>query len=124
MKKRVYANLKDNELTDLCIYEYNLFRITKSLPLTNIGREVHKYMYPDLLNYFSMEEIKDSYLFERRKPNSLLKETGNLGKRYIIAFSSKEYIKKFEKYGFRLMGSPRKHKIFGDNYCLRKDNEI
>ena len=122
--KRMYVNLKGNKLMDLYIYEYNWFRITKSMPLTNIGRETYKYMYPDLLNYFSIEEIKDSYLFEENKPNSLLNETCNLGKRYIIAFTSKKYIEKFEKYGFRLMGLPRKHKIFGNDYCMRKDNEI
>ena len=122
--KRMYVNLKGNKLVDLCIYEYNWFRITKSMPLTNVGREIHKYMYPDLLNYFSMEEIKDSYLFEENKPNSLLNETCNLGKRYIIAFTSKKYIEKFEKYGFRLMGLSRKHKIFGNEYCMRKDNEV
>lgn len=122
--KRMNVNLKDNELMDLYIYEYNCFRITKSMPLTNVGSETYKYMYPDLLNYFSMEEIKDSYLFEENKPNSLLKETYNLSKRYIIAFTSKKYIKKFEKYGFRLMGLPKKHKVFGNDYCMRKDNEI
>jgi hypothetical protein len=122
--KRMNVNLKDNELMDLYIYEYNCFRITKSMPLTNVGSETYKYMYPDLLNYFSMEEIKDSYLFEENKPNSLLKETYNLSKRYIIAFTSKKYIKKFEKYGFRLMGLPKKHKIFGNDYCMRKDNDF
>lgn len=122
--KRMYVNLKENELVDLCIYEYNWFRITNSMPLTNVGREVYNYMYPDLLKYFSMEDIKDTYLFERRKPNHLLKETNNLGKRYIVVFTSKKYIKKFEKYGFRLMGSASKHKVFGDEYCMRKDNEI
>ena len=122
--KRMYVNLKDNELMDLCIYEYNYFRITKSMPLTNVGRETYKYMYPDLLKYFSMEDIKDTYLLERRKPNRLLKETNNLGKRYIVVFTSKKYINKFEKYGFRLMGLPTKHKAFGDDYCMRKDNEV
>lgn len=122
--KRMNVNLKGNELIDLYIYEYNCFRITKSMPLTNVGSETYKYMYPDLLNYFSMEEIKDSYLFEENKPNSLLNETYNLSKRYIIAFTSKKYIKKFEKYGFRLMGLPKKHKIFGNDYCMRKDNEV
>lgn len=122
--KRMSVNLKGNKIIDLCIYEYNWFRITKSMPLTNVGSEIHKYMYPDLLNYFSMQEIKDSYLFERRKPNSLLNETNNLGKRYIIVFTSKKYMKKFEKYGFRQMGLPRKHKVFGDEYCMRKDNEV
>ena len=94
------------------------------MPLTNVGREVYNYMYPDLLKYFSMEDIKDTYLFERRKPNHLLKETNNLGKRYIVVFTSKKYIKKFEKYGFRLMGSASKHKVFGDEYCMSKDNEV
>ena len=122
--KRMSVNLKGNKIIDLCIYEYNWFRITKSMPLTNVGIEIHKYMYPDLLNYFSMQEIKNSYLFEENKPNSLLKETNNLGKRYIIAFTSKKYIEKFEKYGFRQMGLPRKHKVFGNEYCMRKDNEF
>ena len=122
--KRIHVNLKGNKIMDLCIYEYNWFRITKSMPLTNVGNEIHKYMYPDLLNYFSMQDIKNSYLFEENKPNSLLKETNNLGKRYIIAFTSKKYIEKFEKYGFRQMGLPRKHKVFGNEYCMRKDNEF
>ena len=122
--KRMSVNLRGNKIMDLCIYEYNWFRITKSMPLTNVGSEKYNYMYPDLLNYFSMQEIKNSYLFERRKPNSLLNETNNLGKRYIIAFTSKKYMKKFEKYGFRQMGLPRKHKVFGDEYCMRKDNEF
>ena len=122
--KRISVNLRGNKIMDLCIYEYNWFRITKSMPLTNVGNEIHKYMYPDLLNYFSMQDIKNSYLFEENKPNSLLKETNNLGKRYIIAFTSKKYLEKFEKYGFRQMGLPRKHKIFGNEYCMRKDNEV
>ena len=122
--KRIHVNLKGNKIMDLCIYEYNWFRITKSMPLTNVGNEIHKYMYPDLLNYFSMQDIKNSYLFEENKPNSLLKETNNLGKRYIIAFTSKKYLEKFEKYGFRQMGLPRKHKVFGNEYCMRKDNEV
>lgn len=122
--KRTHVNLKGNKIMDLCIYEYNWFRITKSMPLTNVGNEIYKYMYPDLLNYFSMQDIKNSYLFEENKPNSLLKETNNLGKRYIIAFTSKKYLEKFEKYGFRQMGLPRKHKIFGNEYCMRKDNEV
>ena len=122
--KRTHVNLKGNKIMDLCIYEYNWFRITKSMPLTNVGNETYKYMYPDLLNYFSMQDIKNSYLFEENKPNSLLKETNNLVKRYIIAFTSKKYLEKFEKYGFRQMGLPRKHKIFGNEYCMRKDNEV
>lgn len=122
--KRMSVNLRGNKIMDLYIYEYNWFRITKSMPLTNVGSEKYNYMYPDLLNYFSMQEIKNSYLFERRKPNSLLNETNNLGKRYIIVFISKKYMKKFEKYGFRQMGLPRKHKVFGDEYCMRKGNEV
>lgn len=122
--KRMSVNLRGNKIMDLCIYEYNWFHITKSMPLTNVGSEKYNYMYPDLLNYFSMQDIKNSYLFEENKPNSLLKETNNLGKRYIIAFTSKKYLEKFEKYGFRQMGLPRKHKIFGNEYCIRKDNEV
>ena len=122
--KRMSVNLRGNKIMDLCIYEYNWFRITKSMPLTNVGSEKYNYMYPDLLNYFSMQDIKNSYLFEENKPNSLLKETNNLGKRYIIAFTSKKYLEKFEKYGFRQMGLPRKHKVFGNEYCMRKDNEV
>ena len=30
--KRMYVNVKGNKLIDLCIYEYNWFRITKSMP--------------------------------------------------------------------------------------------
>ena len=122
--KRMSVNLRGNKIMDLCIYEHNWFRITKSMPLTNVGSEKYNYMYPDLLNYFSMQEIKNSYLFEENKPNSLLNETNNLGKRYIIAFTSKKYLEKFEKYGFRQMGLPRKHKVFGNEYCMRKDNEV
>ena len=122
--KRMSVNLRGNKIMDLCIYEYNWFRITKSMPLTNVGSEKYNYMYPELLNYFSMQEIKNSYLFEENKPNSLLNETNNLGKRYIIAITSKKYLEKFEKYGFRQMGLPRKHKVFGNEYCMRKDNEV
>ena len=122
--KRMSVNLRGNKIMDLCIYEYNWFRITKSMPLTNVGSEKYNYMYPDLLNYFSMQDIKNSYLFEENKPNSLLNETNNLGKRYIIAFTSKKYLEKVEKYGFRQMGLPRKHKVFGNEYCMRKDNEV
>ena len=95
--KRMSVNLRGNKIMDLCIYEYNWFRITKSMPLTNVGSEKYNYMYPDLLNYFSMQEIKNSYLFEENKPNSLLNETNNLGKRYIIAFYFKEIFRKIWK---------------------------
>ena len=42
----------------------------------------------------------------------------------IIGFTSKKYMKKFEKYGFRQMGLSRKHKVFGNEYCMRKNNEV
>ena len=42
--KRMYVNVKGNKLIDLCIYKYNWFRITKSMPLTNVGNEKYKYV--------------------------------------------------------------------------------
>ena len=42
--KRMYVNVKGNKLIDLCIYEYNWFRITKSMPLTNVGNGKYKYV--------------------------------------------------------------------------------
>ena len=80
-------------------------------------------MLPDLKMYFTEEEIKNSYLFERNEPNALLKSTNNLGKKYIITFTSKANVKKFEKYGFTVIGKG-KHKIFGNEYCMRKTNNF
>ena len=37
--KRMSVNLRGNKIMDLCIYEYNWFRITKSMPITNVGSE-------------------------------------------------------------------------------------
>ena len=93
---KVFINLDGNEIKDLLIFKKTLF-CKLSLPLTNIGRNFHSYMLPDLKMYFTEEEIKNSYLFERNEPNALLKSTNNLGKKYIIAFASKTNVKKFEK---------------------------
>ena len=46
--KRMSVNLRGNKIMDLCIYEYNWFRITKSMPLTNVGSEKYKSRFVEL----------------------------------------------------------------------------
>ena len=50
--KRMSVNLRGNKIMDLCIYEYNWFRITNSMLFTNLVSKKYNYMYTYLLNYF------------------------------------------------------------------------
>lgn len=123
--KKIYLDINKDSgiLQNFRITNKSFFGKRKTLFFTNLGRKGIEYLFPDLEKYFSAEEIKNSYLLEENEPNFLLKDTNGLGKKYIVVFSSKENIKKFEKYNFKVIGSG-KHKVFGNEFCMRKENDF